>query len=59
MRQENQELKLTIQRLQQQMEAMEKTRQSFLTADEIKMLELGRMSQWPNESIIQGLKFEE
>lgn len=39
------------------MEEMDKTRRSFLTDDQIKMLEQGRMSQWPNESIIQGLKF--
>ncbi|KAE9538791.1 hypothetical protein AGLY_005373, partial [Aphis glycines] len=57
LRQENQDLKLEVQKLRQQMEAMDKTRRSFLTDDQIKMLEQSRMSQWPNESIIQGLKF--
>lgn len=42
----------------QQIEAMNKTKQSFLTVDQKKkMLVLGRISQWPNENIMQGLKF--
>lgn len=41
----NETLNFEVKKLRQQMESMERTRQSFLSADQIKMLEQGRMSQ--------------
>lgn len=40
----NETLNLEVKKLCQQIESMERTRQSFLSANQIKMLEQGRMS---------------
>jgi len=50
---------LTIenQKLQEQMQEMERICRTFLHDDQIKMLQDGRMSFWPNDVIVKGLKF--
>lgn len=36
---------------------MDRTRRTFLNEGQIQMLQKGRLAQWPNESIMKGLKF--
>ncbi|XP_067216957.1 uncharacterized protein [Linepithema humile] len=44
-------------KLRDQINAMDRTRRSFLNDDQIKMLEQGRVSKWFHDSIVRGLKF--
>ncbi|KAG5347394.1 THAP4 protein, partial [Acromyrmex charruanus] len=43
------------QKLRDQINAMEKVRQSFLNDNQIKMLEQGQIFHWPNDSIVKAL----
>ncbi|XP_011068627.1 PREDICTED: uncharacterized protein LOC105154652 [Acromyrmex echinatior] len=43
------------QKLRDQINTMEKIKQSFLNDNQIKMLEQGRILHWPNNSIVKAL----